>query len=1089
MKIKRQILAASLIVMLFSGFVFSQQTGDYRSAATGNWSDAATWEMFDGGSWIAAISAPTGTETITVDGQDTVKVDVAVSITGYVIVVETGIIDVTAGSLEFADGSTYEHACDGGSMPIATWATGSTFLLTGTTQNAPANRNQNFYNVTFNTPNLGRNRDMGWDGITIGGNVRVISTGANRWQMTSAAANDTAAFSILGDVIVEAGNFAVQGTSNAMTTFIVKHFGNLNVTGGNFSLARGSQGAGSGTTTWLLYKGNFLMSNATTQNSNPYLGNAKLVFAKKDTQQVTFDNVTYGVGQINFEVADSTILKITKNFNVNGKLVNRGVIVPSGGLTFANSAVYEHARNGGSVPIAIWEQGSTALLSGITSTAPDNRGQDYYNLILNTPGLSSNRDLNLNGHTISGGITVINTGSARWQLVGGSSGTVTIMGDVIVEAGQLATQGTSSATDVVIDHYGDINVAGGNFSISRGSQASGTGTTVWNLHEGNFSMSNATTQNSNPTPGNAKFVFTKNDGVQNLVLSNMTYGGGGLSIQVDSTTTLNMDTTAVGGNGIFALSDGATLATAHPNGVDGNLQTTGAITLGKMANFTYNGIVAQSAGLLLPDTLGTLTVDNKSGVSFNDTLVCNELVVSSDALMNVDSLASITANSGSVDGTVVNKGELDALAPLVFGAGSVYEHARDEGSIPAGEWSEGSTLLMTGTVNTAPGNRNQNYYNIIFDTPNLASNRDMGLDDVTIGGEIKVVNTGNSRWRLTSTPAGDTAIVKIMGDLIVEAGSFETHGTGNALTVFEVHHYGDVIVTGGNFSVSRGSQGSGSGSTRWYLHEGDFSMSNATTQNSNAANAWFVFDSQDSVQTIELSDVNYGGGGLAIEVAGGATLDFGMSELGGNGLFMLDDGASLATTHEGGIDSTIQTTGKVALSNSASFIFNGSAAQVTNFLMPDTLNGLTIDNAAGVALSQETLINGVLRLVAGVFDNTIPFKLGPNGKISFEGGNLKVPTSVEQLSEAIPTEFALMQNYPNPFNASTTIRYDIPEEINVSLKIYDIMGHEVAELVNEKHTAGAYQINWNADGIASGVYFYRIMAGNFTSVRKFILMK
>ncbi|RQW02637.1 T9SS C-terminal target domain-containing protein, partial [candidate division KSB1 bacterium] len=244
------------------------------------------------------------------------------------------------------------------------------------------------------------------------------------------------------------------------------------------------------------------------------------------------------------------------------------------------------------------------------------------------------------------------------------------------------------------------------------------------------------------------------------------------------------------------------------------------------------------------------------------------------------------------------------------------------------------------------------------------------------------------------------------------------------------------------------------------------------------------------VQTIALSEVTYGGGGLAIEVATGTTLDFGVSELAGNGLFVLNEGATLATVHEGGIDSTIQTTGDVVLSNSANFIFNGTAAQVTNFLMPDTVNGLTIDNAAGVTLSKETLINGVLRLVAGEFDNTIPFALGPNGSISYEGGSLKYPLSVEDpLLPEIPTEFALLQNYPNPFNPSTTIRYDLPRETHVTLKIYDIMGHLVAELVNEKHEAGAYELVWNANGVASGVYFYQITAGDFTSVRKLILMK
>jgi hypothetical protein len=158
--------------------------------------------------------------------------------------------------------------------------------------------------------------------------------------------------------------------------------------------------------------------------------------------------------------------------------------------------------------------------------------------------------------------------------------------------------------------------------------------------------------------------------------------------------------------------------------------------------------------------------------------------------------------------------------------------------------------------------------------------------------------------------------------------------------------------------------------------------------------------------------------------------------------------------------------------------------------MPATVNGLAIDNAAGVALSQATTINGVLRLMAGEFDNTIPFTLGPNGSISFEGGSLKIPTAVDAQLPKTPTEFALFQNYPNPFNPSTAIRYHVPKRTQVTLKIYDTMGHEVAELMNGKqHEPGAYDIVWDARGLTSGVYFYRISAGDFTSVRKLILMK
>ena len=89
----------------------------------------------------------------------------------------------------------------------------------------------------------------------------------------------------------------------------------------------------------------------------------------------------------------------------------------------------------------------------------------------------------------------------------------------------------------------------------------------------------------------------------------------------------------------------------------------------------------------------------------------------------------------------------------------------------------------------------------------------------------------------------------------------------------------------------------------------------------------------------------------------------------------------------------------------------------------------------------------------------------------------------------IPAEFALTQNYPNPFNPSTTINYDLPSSNFVTLKIYDLVGKEVATLVNEKLDAGRYSATFNGSNLASGMYFYKISAGEFTFVRKMVLIK
>ena len=89
----------------------------------------------------------------------------------------------------------------------------------------------------------------------------------------------------------------------------------------------------------------------------------------------------------------------------------------------------------------------------------------------------------------------------------------------------------------------------------------------------------------------------------------------------------------------------------------------------------------------------------------------------------------------------------------------------------------------------------------------------------------------------------------------------------------------------------------------------------------------------------------------------------------------------------------------------------------------------------------------------------------------------------------IPIEYSIEQNYPNPFNPSTVIKYSIPEEGLVSLKIYNIIGEEVLTLVNEVKQAGNYLLRFDASDLASGVYLYRIKAGSFTQVKKMILSK
>jgi plastocyanin len=113
------------------------------------------------------------------------------------------------------------------------------------------------------------------------------------------------------------------------------------------------------------------------------------------------------------------------------------------------------------------------------------------------------------------------------------------------------------------------------------------------------------------------------------------------------------------------------------------------------------------------------------------------------------------------------------------------------------------------------------------------------------------------------------------------------------------------------------------------------------------------------------------------------------------------------------------------------------------------------------------------------------FSSGMKGKIIALGtsGVNNTYTSMQ------PDAFRLRQNFPNPFNPSTTISFDIPSPTHVSIKVYNLIGEMIATIADENMSAGSYSMVWNAASIPSGVYFYRLNAGQFTQTRKLMVLK
>jgi hypothetical protein len=191
-----------------------------------------------------------------------------------------------------------------------------------------------------------------------------------------------------------------------------------------------------------------------------------------------------------------------------------------------------------------------------------------------------------------------------------------------------------------------------------------------------------------------------------------------------------------------------------------------------------------------------------------------------------------------------------------------------------------------------------------------------------------------------------------------------------------------------------------------------------------------------------------------------------------------DGRGGISYTSNSGANWTTQFT--VNALNSVDFSGNtGYSAGINGSIIKSTDAGVTW-------ITQSSGVSAVLRSVDFV-DSVTGFICGDGGTIlkTTNGGVL----ALEPVSAQIPEEFSLLQNYPNPFNPSTTISFKIPEEGFVELRIFDLLGREVAVLVNELIKPGEYETIWIAEEIPAGVYFYRMISGVYSETRKMMLIK
>ena len=150
------------------------------------------------------------------------------------------------------------------------------------------------------------------------------------------------------------------------------------------------------------------------------------------------------------------------------------------------------------------------------------------------------------------------------------------------------------------------------------------------------------------------------------------------------------------------------------------------------------------------------------------------------------------------------------------------------------------------------------------------------------------------------------------------------------------------------------------------------------------------------------------------------------------------------------------------------------------------IHSATVSGGGGVASGGDYSVSATIgQPVAGTVIGEEPQVL--SGFWHIRGTD--IVTSIEEQKVSLPEEFNLDQNYPNPFNPTTTIAFSIPEDSDVRLVIYDMLGRQVATLVDETKSAGSYDVTFNAENLASGTYIYRLHAGENLKTRTMTLVK
>lgn len=1033
----------------------------YRSKATGNWNDIANWEVSSDPAFISpaavdavlipsasnsdgilissghniTVNVATTADDLLVDGTLTIAsgitLTVANGLPAFDMIVNGTVINGNAatigtitptGAIQFAAGSTYEHAKPGGTVPASTWAPTSTCLITGATGAVPAGLNQTFGNFIWNC--AGQTTTLLTGNMTTTGDMTIQNT--NSQVLSIIGSTSTATLTVGGNFNMLNGlYYAKTGTSGTVTLNVN---GKFNQVGGTFAITNGGTGGMTMTVgDSLKITGGTFDFNISTSTGAPTLNLNGDYFQTGGTFTRSLGTAvcTLNMNGINktYTQSGGTVTNTYINYAVNAATA---VITLNSSITLANSRTFvvigggslycqDNTISGGTSSVFTLNSGSTLGIGsadGIRLVADGAVGNIR----------TATRTFNSAANYVYNGTAAQITGSAlpatvNALTINNSNGvtltnSITTVTTALNLTNGLLYLGASNNLSITLATTASIN---GTFSSSAMVVADGTGQLIKNFAANSltpftYPVGDASGPSSTIEYSPVTITFTTNAAV-NI----------GVRVVDDVAPNLGSPTDYLSRHWVFtagAVAYNYSVAYQYVaddiNGDEDNLRLSrfsgGWLSSPSAAASNVLSSIGTLTNSSTPFTTTTIYTGRESAQLYyrsamngdyndvntwetdidpafpaptypaaaapNSTNSVSVFITAGDTVTLSSTTGANIATLLYVDGTLENETTggttITTTAGTFFRDGSVYLHNRDGGVIPTAVWHPNSSVNVEGIVNTsATGFNGQVLGHLNWNstgqtgTVNLAS----AATTITFAGNVAIASTGSG---ILSIANAASVTLNIGGAFNQTGGTMYLNNTGTTITTFNLT--GNFNQTGG--TLQRGSTNTGVqvinfviGASRTYTQTGTFTT---TGINFNVnAGAILILNSGIVVNS-----------GNSFNLLGTGELQMNDNVISGTGAFTIANtaGTILGIGHAQGVSQTgatgnIQTTTRTGFTASTyavnpTYVFNGTVAQIignANLWSQSTLTRLTIDNPVSVTLSQNMTLVTNLNLLQGLF--------------------------------------------------------------------------------------------------------------------------